>query len=1111
MACRLGEGVNSPSSMWDVMVNKELKTAARVPESRFNIDAYLHPGAFTRPSSITSPGGGFIDTPPENFDPEFFGMEEDEALQTDPQHRRMLELVYECLESAGITKDAVAGTRTGVYVGNFNLDAVVKSCRHEYDRHAHATMSIDPGLVSSRISFWYDLKGPVFTINTGCTSVFFATDTACLALRAGDCDAAIIGGVNLLQSPEQSISISKYGVLSPDSTPLPFDSNARGYLRSEGVGAIYVKRLSDAIRDRDPIRGVIRCAHVNSNGSQPGLPMFTPNRVSIERMVGEIYKKAGLDPNETAYVEPQGIGLAFADVSEQVGIGSAMRATRSKENPVLIGSLKGNFGHQEAGSGVFSLIKAAMMTEAGVIPGLPNFKNYHPKVDADGLNIKVQTETIPWPESYATRRVGISSWGWSGTNGHILVEALDSLHPGYQQGKTRDHADYDHSVERPLLITHSAHTRNALRKNIVKHQGLADKYYMADLAYTLNVRRTKFKERSFAVLSECSKTEEWAPSAMTFGTALEGGRQPAVAFMFVDPRSMLRSDVSDWLKHSPTFLRTIRRLDQVFACFGNNTGFEEAIRNPEMDPTSVGRDLMPYLAGAAMQIALVDILAEWNVYPTASLAHSGAELLAAYSSGHLSAPEVLLLLSCTESGHDPHAKIKELNEEDLAWRRPCTAVASLVSDEALRVGLSQTATGRTINGHQDFGPKALENIKLNAVVEIGRSECLPEEVTTLPKMIGTLLEHRSKAVNFSETLAAAGALYTLGYPVDLEAANAIHDVDWKPMLLVDLPPYQWDHSRSLMIESHAMREERLCGVPYHELLGRRVHGLSPRSMIWKNPFVQDNVSWLYGSRPTATLSAALCLSLAIEALTQAFESRRPHDFSLRGFVFQNNLPFIKTDEILELQTCIQSLPSRGAQEQTYLVGIESVRDGRWTTHCEGTAVVSTHPARNGSTTENSGPDLDASAKKSSRTTALDRITREDSDPYQLHPLTIYGCLQHALASATSDKNTGGGGGDSKPGSTVGLKVIEVEEFKVWSGEEKTCGSWTVHATRRSATLGDQIACVDVDLKDEAGAVASTLRGLHVIRCEETHEAFDTDLPPPDPKARIPAFLRPLLG
>lgn len=834
--------------MWDVMVNGELKTAERVPSSRFNINAYLHPGAFTRPASITSPGGAFIDTPPEVFDPEFFGMEEDEAMQTDPQHRRMLELVYECLESAGITKDEIAGSRTGVYVGNFNLDAVVKSCRHEYDRHAHATMSIDPGLVSSRISFWYDLKGPVFTVNTGCTSVFFATDTACLALRAGDCDAAIIGGVNMLQSPEQSISISKYGVLSPDSVPLPFDSGARGYLRAEGVGAIYVKRLSDAIRDRDPIRGVIRCANLNSNGSQPGLPMFTPNRVSIENMVGEIYKKAGLDPNETAYVEPQGIGLAFADVSEQIGIGSAMGGTRSKDNPVLMGSLKGNFGHQEAGSGVFSLIKAAMMTEAGVIPGLPNFKNYHSKVDADKLNIKVQTETIPWPEGYATRRVGISSWGWSGTNGHILVEALNALCPGYQQGRTRDHADYDHSVKRPVLVTYSAHTRNALRKNIVRHQGLADGYYLADLAHTLNMRRTRFQERAFAVLSEDSSPEEWAPSAMTFGTTLRDGRQPALAFMFANPMTMLGSDISDWLNYSPTFLHTIRKLDQTFVRLGRKVGLEEAIRKPGITFAIAGRDVMPYLVGAALQIALVDVLAEWNVTPAASLAHSGGELLAAYSGGYLSAPEVLLLVFSAASGQDPQAQIHKLNKEDLAWRRPRTTVVSLESDHSMRLVLAQGISGKSIDEDQNFGPEALGSIKLDAVAEIGCSDGLPEEVNTLPEQIITLLGQRSKSVSFSEALTAAGALYVLGYPVDLEQANTVHDVDWEPMLVVDLPPYQWDHSRPLLYESHAVREERLCGVPYHELLGRRVHGLSPRSMIWKNPFVQDNVSWLYGSR-----------------------------------------------------------------------------------------------------------------------------------------------------------------------------------------------------------------------------------------------------------------------
>lgn len=232
---------------------------------------------------------------------------------------------------------------------------------------------------------------------------------------------------------------------------------------------------------------------------------------------------------------------------------------------------------------------------------------------------------------------------------------------------------------------------------------------------------------------------------------------------------------------------------------------------------------------------------------------------------------------------------------------------------------------------------------------------------------------------------------------------------------------------------------------------------------------------------------------------------------MRRFVFHNKLPSVKTDEILELQTCIQQLPSRDGQEQTYLVGIESVRDGRWTTHCEGTAVVKTSLNQNGTITQTNGSDLDKTTKNYSRTTTLDRITREDSDPYQLHPLTIHGCLQHALASAASYKHQNGDG-DLKMSSSVGFKVAEIEEFKVFSGGEETRGDWTAHAINRSATPGDQVACVDVDLKDETEAVASTLRGLQVMRCEEeTQDAFDNDLPPPDPKARIPPFLRPLLG
>lgn len=259
------------------------------------------------------------------------------------------------------------------------------------------------------------------------------------------------------------------------------------------------------------------------------------------------------------------------------------------------------------------------------------------------------------------------------------------------------------------------------------------------------------------------------------------------------------------------------------------------------------------------------------------------------------------------------------------------------------------------------------------------------------------------------------------------------------------------------------------------------------------------------------------MSLAIEALTQAFESRRPGDFALRDFVFQSTLPCIKTDEILELQTSIQPIRSRASQEEIYLVGIESVRDGHWTTHCEGTVVVSASLDQIESTTQNGEMDPRELSKTSdSNTTVLKRIKGEDSDPYQLHPLTIYGCLQHALVSAASGRHhgeNGSGHGDLKSGSKSGLKIAEIEELRLWGSEKGTSGKeWTARAANRDVKLKDQVACVDIDLKDETGCVAATISGLQVTRCDEgVREAFDTDLPPPDPKARIPAFLRPLLG
>ena len=246
-----------------MLVNKRSGQMDKVPDTRFNIDAHYHEN-LERPGSFNVRGGYFLDGPVENFDPTAFNITPVEAQWLDPQQRKMLEVSYECLESAGLSLDTVAGSNTAVFVGSFTSDYQQMSTKEPDFRHNYAATGVDPGIISNRIGNTFNLNGPSFTINTACSSSVYAIHFACHALRARDCDAAIAGGVNLILTVDQHMNTAKLGILSPTSTCHTFDESADGYGRAEGAGALYLKRLSDAIRDGDPVRSVIRGTAVNT-------------------------------------------------------------------------------------------------------------------------------------------------------------------------------------------------------------------------------------------------------------------------------------------------------------------------------------------------------------------------------------------------------------------------------------------------------------------------------------------------------------------------------------------------------------------------------------------------------------------------------------------------------------------------------------------------------------------------------------------------------------------------------------------------------------------------------------------------------------------------------
>ncbi|KAI1118581.1 hypothetical protein F5Y14DRAFT_462535 [Nemania sp. NC0429] len=642
MSCRLPGGVDSPSSFWDLLVAKKTGQTPKVPASRFNIDAHYHQDR-ERPGSFNVLGGYFLDGNPHDFDPSFFNVTPIEAQWLDPQQRRMLEVSYECLESAGVTLDQVAGSNTAVFVGSFTSDYQQMSTLEPDFRHSYAATGVDTGIISNRIGNLLNLNGPSFTINTACSSSIYALHNACNALRAKDCEAAIVGGVNLILTVDQHINTAKLGVLSPTSACHTFDASADGYGRAEGAGALYIKRLSDAVRDGNPIRAVIRATAVNTNGKVDGMGITHPCGKGQERVVRMAYEKAGLDPNLTPYAELHGTGTPVGDPIEVRAISQALNDTRSRDKPLFMGAVKPNIGHSEAASGIFAVMKASMMTEAGVIPGVALFNRLNPEILEEEWNVKVHANTAPWPADSLLRRASVSSFGYGGTNGHVIVESVDNLLPFYRHGARRADAKYNNSTSRPLLLCFSAHDKPTLSRNITAIGAVAKEYYAADLANTLNLHRSRFSHRGFTILREGNEEAAFKPEELQKGVVPK--KTGDVGFIFTGQGAQWTGMGRVAISEFPLFHETIEKLDRVLGRLSPKPSFtlsDMLLENEDADKGRINEADVAQPLCTAIQIALVDLFSDWNIVPSVSVGHSSGEIGAAYAAGLISAPEAII-------------------------------------------------------------------------------------------------------------------------------------------------------------------------------------------------------------------------------------------------------------------------------------------------------------------------------------------------------------------------------------------------------------------------------------------------------------------------------------
>ncbi|WP_437718137.1 SDR family NAD(P)-dependent oxidoreductase [Sorangium sp. So ce448] len=415
MACRF-PGSDNPRAFWETLIAGRDCTS-EIPSSRWDVARYYdaRPGT---PGKMISRRGGFL-SKVTGFDADFFGIAGIEAEAMDPQQRFLLTVAWEAMESARLSPRRLAGSKTGVFAGLCNFDYARLLFTQALSVSPYAGTGGSLAIAANRLSYFFDLRGPSLTVDTACSSSLVAAHLACQSLRMGESDLALVGGANLILAPEVSIALSQAGMLAPDGRCKAFDAAADGFARGEGCAVVVLKRLSDALRDHDRIVATLVGSAVNQDGRSNGLT--APNGPAQQAVVEQALEDAGVTPSDVGFVEAHGSGTPLGDPIEFNALRKVLDRRRTPDSRCWIGSVKTNIGHLEGAAGIAGLMKAALAVHHGTIPPHLHVRTLNPHLDSADGRFAVPTACEPWPASGARRIAGVSSFGFGGTNAHVLV------------------------------------------------------------------------------------------------------------------------------------------------------------------------------------------------------------------------------------------------------------------------------------------------------------------------------------------------------------------------------------------------------------------------------------------------------------------------------------------------------------------------------------------------------------------------------------------------------------------------------------------------------------------------------------------------------------------